>query len=79
MPKAKPTHERKLLGNCFYVRKHKIVSQTAKTTSCLCLFTQNNPMLPLAESFEACRISKMRHDTSEIRISDKKIGMIDQS
>ena len=33
----------------------------------------------LAESFEACRISKMRHDTSEIRISDKKIGMIDQS
>ena len=33
----------------------------------------------LAESFEACRISEMRHDTREIRISDKKIGMIDQS
>ena len=33
----------------------------------------------LAESFEACRISKMRHDTCELRISDKKIGMIDQS
>ena len=33
----------------------------------------------VAESFEACRISKMRHDTREIRISDKKIGMIDQS
>ena len=29
--------------------------------------------------FEAYRISKMRHDTGEIRISDKKIGMIDQS
>ena len=36
-------------------------------------------MTTVAESFEACRISKMRHDTSEIRISDKKIGMIDQS
>ena len=33
----------------------------------------------VAESFEACRISEMRHDTREIRISDKKIGMIDQS
>ena len=36
-------------------------------------------MFCLAESFEACRISEMRHDTREIRISDKKIGMIDQS
>ena len=42
-------------------------------TSGIFLFTTK------AESFEACRISKMRHDTSEIRISDKKIGMIDQS
>ena len=32
----------------------------------------------LAESFEACRISKLRRETSEIGISHKKIGMIDQ-
>ena len=39
----------------------------------------SQPQLTIAESFEACHISKMRHDTREIRISDKKIGMIDQS
>ena len=34
--------------------------------------------LNIAESFEACRISKLRRETSEIGISHKKIGMIDQ-